>query len=238
MPKAYDTWKVHPHGPIEKLSENLWWVQGSLPGMSLKRTMVVARLGDGRLVVHNGIALEESAMRQLEEWGKPSWLIVPNGWHRLDAAAYKARYPELSVLCPRNSRSKVEEVVHVDGTYEDFPPDDAVRLEMIEGVGGMEGKMLVRSGDGVSLVLTDAVFNMDKKKDIPGYVFTTLLGSAPGPRVSRLAKALLVKDRKALRGELERLAAIPELRRLIVAHEKVAVGSDAASALRAAATYL
>jgi hypothetical protein len=132
----------------------------------------------------------------------------------------------------------VAEVVHVDGSFEDFPPDDAVRLEMIDGVGGMEGVMLVRSGDGLSVVLTDAMFNMDRKKDLPGYVFTTLLGSAPGPRVSRLAKLMLVKDKKALRGELERLSALPELKRLIVAHEKVAVGADAATALRTAATYL
>jgi hypothetical protein len=78
----------------------------------------------------------------------------------------------------------------------------------------------------------------DRKKDPLGWFFTTVLGSAPGPRVSRLVKLLFVKDRKALRAELERLAAIPDLVRLIVAHEKVASGGEAASALRRAATYL
>jgi len=37
---------------------------------------------------------------------------------------------------------------------------------------------------------------------------------------------------------LERLATTPDLQRLIVAHEKVASGPDAANALRTAATYL
>jgi hypothetical protein len=98
--------------------------------------------------------------------------------------------------------------------------------------------MLVRSSDGMTVVLNDVVFNMDRKKDPLGWLITTVLGSAPGPRVSRLTQLLFVKDRKALRADLERLAATPQLVRLIVAHEKVASGAEAASALRQAATYL
>src|SRR6266542_7018228 len=46
-------WTVLAHDPIEKLAENLWRVRGSLPRMTLKRVMTVARLDDGRLVVHS-----------------------------------------------------------------------------------------------------------------------------------------------------------------------------------------
>jgi hypothetical protein len=238
MAKAFTEWKVLAHGPIEKLADNLWWVQGSLPGMSLKRVMTIARLPDGRLVIHNGIALEESSMREIESWGKPSFLIVPNGGHRLDAPAYKKRYADVKVFAPRGSRARVEQVVRVDGSYEDFPSNDSVRFETLRGVDDGEGAMIVRSSDGVSVVLNDAVFNMDRKRDPLGFFFTTVLGSAPGPRVSRLAKLLFIKDKRALRENLERLAETPELTRLIVAHEKVAQGADAAAALRTAATFL
>ena len=98
--------------------------------------------------------------------------------------------------------------------------------------------MLVRSSDGTSVVLNDVMFNMDRKKDPLGFFFTTLLGSAPGPRVSRLAKLVYIKDKPALRADFERLAAIPDLVRVIVAHEKVASGADAKVALQKAATYL
>jgi hypothetical protein len=226
------------HGPIEKLSENLWRVQGALPGMSLKRNMVIARLEDGRLVIHNGIALQESAMKEIESWGMPAFLIVPNGGHRLDAPAYKARYPHLRVLTPRGSRARVEEVVTVDGTYEDFPADSIVKLETLKGVGDAEGAMIVKSPDGTSVVLNDAMFNMDRKRDPLGFFFTTLLGSAPGPRVSRLAKLVYVKDKKALRDEFARYAALPDLTRVIVAHEKVASGPAARESLQKAMTYL
>jgi hypothetical protein len=231
-------WNVLPHGPIEKLAENLWWVSGSLPGMTLKRCMTVVRLGDGRLVIHSAIALDEAGMRELEAWGTPAFLLVPSAYHRLDAPAYKARYPNLTVLTPENARAKVEAVVHVDGTYADFPDDATVRLEGLSALDGKEGAMLVRSSDGLTLVLNDAVMNMDRKRDILGFLFTTIMGSAPGPRVSRLAKLVLVKDRARMRADLERYAAEPGLVRLIVAHEKVASGPDARSALQAACATL
>jgi hypothetical protein len=79
---------------------------------------------------------------------------------------------------------------------------------------------------------------MDKKTDLLGYLVTTIFGSAPGPRVSRLTKLVFVKDKKALRKDLERFAEYPDLVRLVVAHEKVAKGPEAASALKTAATYL
>lgn len=239
MANAHDTWKVLPHGPLEELAENLWWSWGSVPGMSLKRTMTVARLEDGRLVIHNAIALEEAAMAKLEAWGTPAFLVVPSGIHRLDAAAFRSRYPSLRVVAPRGAERKVEEVVPVDATYEDVDvADPSVRFEPLSGVANAEGAMLVRSSDGLSLVLNDVVFNMDRKRDLLGFLFTTALGSAPGPRVSRLVKLALVKDKAALRHDLERLAALPDLTRLIVSHEKVAHGSAASDALRRAATYL
>ena len=238
MTSSPTAWTVLPHGPIEDLAENLRWVQGSLPRMSLKRVMTVARLGDGRLVIHNGIALGEVEMRELEAWGRPTFLVVPNAMHRQDAAAYKHRYPELTVLAPRGSRAKVEQKVAVDGVLDDFPADDTVRFERLGGVADAEGVMLVRSNDGTTVVLTDAMFNMDRKRDVLGFLFTTVMGSAPGPRVSRLAKFLLVKDPLALRRDFERLAALPDLVRVVVAHEKVASGPEARAALLEAATYL
>lgn len=238
MPKAFATWKVLRHEPIVELAENLWWVRGDVPGMSLKRVMTVARLPDGRLIVHNAIALDEREMRRLEEWGTPSFLVVPSALHRLDAPAYKARYPQLRVFAPSGALKAVSDVLPVDGTFEDFAASADVCLETLAGVAAAEGAMIVRSSDGTTVVLNDALFNMDRKKDVLGFLLTTLMGSAPGPRVSRLARLFLVKDREALRREFERFASLPDLVRLIVAHEKVASGPEARSALLAATKYL
>jgi len=238
MAKASDEWKVRAHGPLLTLADNLLWAQGSLPGMSLKRTMVVVRLSDGKLVIHNGIALDEAQMSELERFGTPAFLIVPNGVHRLDAPAYKRRYPALRVFAPKGSRKRVEEVIAVDGVYEEFPHEESARLETLNGVDSTEGALIVKSSDGTTVVLNDCMFNMDRKRDPLGFLVTTIFGSAPGPRVSRLAKLVFIKDKRALRADFERFAELPNLVRVIVAHEKVASGADARAALLQSASYL
>jgi len=142
------------------------------------------------------------------------------------------------VLTPSGSRARVAQKVTVDGTYADFPSSDEVRLVPLAGIADSEGALVVRSRDGVTVVLNDCVFNMDKPRDPLGWLFTTLLGSAPGPRVSRLFRRLAVKDRPALRANLEQLAATDGLRRLIVAHDKLTMGAEAKATLLAATKYL
>jgi hypothetical protein len=236
--KVHETWKVLEHGPLEKLADNLWRVKGAVPGMSLKRVMTVVKRSNGSLLLHSPIALRDDVMRELEAIGSPAVMIVPNRGHRLDAPAYKQRYPGLRVYCPRGGSEQIAAVVPIDGTYETFPSDGTVRVETLSGVADAEGAMIVRSQDGLTVVLNDIVMNMDRKRDVLGFLFTTLLGSAPGPRISRLVRLFYAKDQPALRAHLERLAALPDLKRLIVAHDKVAFGDDAPAALRKAATFL
>ena len=117
-------WRVLPHEPLQKLEENLWFVIGNLEGGApLKRTMAVAKRRDGKLVIHNAVALEDELMKELESHGELAYLLVPNGFHRLDAPRFKARYPSIKVLCPEGARAKVAKVIAVDGTYADFPAD-------------------------------------------------------------------------------------------------------------------
>lgn len=238
MSQVRRDWKVLEHGPLEQVSDNLWRVEGAVPGMSLRRAMTVVRRADGSLLLHSPIALDEARQRELEALGPIAVLVVPSAVHRLDAPAYKARYPSAVVFCPRGARARVAQRVAVDGSYEDYRDDGTLRFETLDGVGEQEGALIVRSADGVTVVLNDVVMNMDTKRDLLGYLFTTLMGSAPGPRVSRLARLMLVNDQPALRRHLERLAALPQLTRVIVAHEKLARGAEAPAVLREAATHL
>jgi hypothetical protein len=215
------------HGSIEKLEDNLWTVTGSLPGMSLKRVMTVARLEDGDLVVHSAIALDEDGMSEIEGWGRPAFLLVPNAYHRLDAPAYVARYPDLRVLCPRGSRKKVEQVVRVDGDYDNFPEDASVELRYLAGIREAEGVMIVRSAGGASLVFNDAIFNMPHGTGLAGFIFRHLTGSTGGPRVTRLFRVMAVKDKAAFKADLGRLAEAPGLVRIVVSHHEPIVDRPA-----------
>lgn len=221
MPKAFDSWTVLPHGPFERLANNVWRLEGSLPNMPLKRVMTVARRDDGRVVIHNAIAVGDPEREQIEALGPLAFLIVPNAYHRLDARAYVSRYPDLQVLCPSGGKTKVEEVVKVSGTFAEFPKDPAVEIEHLEGVKEGEGVMTVRSEDGVTLVFTDILFNMPDGKGFAGFVFKHITASTGGPRISRIARLMIIKDRTKLRAHLERLAKTEGLRRIVVAHHEL-----------------
>jgi hypothetical protein len=232
-------WTVLPHGPLEKLEPNLWAVEGTIkmPAGELSRRMCIARLGDGRLLLMNGVPLRDETMREVEAFGKPAFLLVPNGYHRLDIAAYKQRYPQLRVLAGEGSRKRVEEKVPVDGSWNDAPRDPDVSVESLGGTKVDEGVVSVRSGGRVSLCFFgDALMNLPHKPGLGGLLFR-LLGSSGGARVTPIARWFIVGDRGVFREHLLRLSGRPGLKRLVPCHGGL-VEDDAPAVLRRAAEEL
>lgn len=235
MPKIHHEWTVLRHDPIEKIEDNLWCVTGTVPGMDLKRVMTLVRLEDGRVVVHSAIALDEASMSEIEDWGQPAILLVPNTFHRLDAPAWTARYPDLKVHCPRGGRKKIEDVVAIDGTYDDLEDLPGVTWEYLDGIGKAEAVLLVKSRSRATLIFNDAVFNMPHGRGVSGFIFRHLTQSTGGPRVTRLFKFFAIRDRKAFRAHLERLAVTAGLHRIIVSHHRM-ITDDPGGNLRMAAS--
>jgi hypothetical protein len=233
MPRAFDSWNVFPHRPLEKLTENLWRVEGDLPQGDGTRVMTLARLRDGRLVIHNAMALEEPVMKEIEAFGTPAAIVVPNGFHRLDAKVYKQRYPDAKVYCPAAARKKVEQVVPVDGTLDDAPNDATVGFKHLEGTRDGEGVLHVKSSDGITLTFNDAICNLGSVSGIMGF-FLAPTGRAS---VSRMARWLVMKEKDPFRAHLGRLAETPSLQRIIVSHGAM-ISQRPADVLKAAVAEL
>jgi hypothetical protein len=235
--KGFTTWTVAPHGDIEELAENLWRVVGDIPGIpGLKRQMVVIKRRDGALVIHNPVSLKDTHMSVLDAKGPVKVLIAPSAGHRIDIATWKARYPDALVLCPPGAKKRVEEVVPVDVTYEAYAGDDVVKTQVIDGLDGREGVVIVQSADGVTLVFNDLIFN---HPHIPGFMglIVRLLGSTGGPRATLIGKLSLVKDKAAAKRALAELAKTPGLVRVIPGHVDV-IHTDAAATLAEVAAKL
>jgi len=217
MPKAYDTWTVLPHRPLEKLEPNLWRVEGNLPRGKGTRVMTIAKRSTGGLVIHNAIALEDELMKEIEAFGTPELLVVPNGYHRLDAKVFKQRYPNMKVVCPTKTRKRVEDVVAVDGSYADAGDDADVKLAHLPGTKDGEGYLDIKSGEAHTLVFNDCLFNLPKLGGVLGFI----MAPTGQPAVPRLAKWMLIKDAPVFTSAMHALGDTPGLRRIIVSHGKV-----------------
>ncbi len=233
MAKVFTTWTVLPHGPLEKLSENLWRLEGTMPDGTTKRVMSLVRLQDGRILLHNAIALEEDLMAEIQGWGTPAAILVPNGFHRQDARIMKDRFSEAKVYCPTGATKAVTAVVPVDGNYDAAPQDESVKVRHLAGMKEREGVVEVSSEDGRSVIFCDTLLNL---KDAP-HVFKLFLSPLGRPSVPLFMRWFLINQKKALKADLETMAAQEGLRRLIPGHGQM-VDSDARTALSTAAAGL
>lgn len=230
MPKPFERWTVLPHKPIRKLEDNLWMVDGRLG--DIRRVMVVVRLQDGRLLVWNAIALEEPEMKELEAWGTPALLVVPNGLHRMDARIWKQRYPSLTVIAPPGARKRTEQIVPVDRTDGEVG-DASVTLTFPACTGAREALLEVRHASGTTIVINDLVMNMRPFPGVRGLFFKLLRFTGPTPTVTLPTRLILIKDKAGLKTLLQQLAATPDLKRVIVSHGEP-MESGAAEGLRQA----
>lgn len=232
MPKVHKHWKVLPHGALTEVDEDLLTVTGELrmPLGSFPRRMVVVRVPDARLVIWSAIALDAAGMDKIEAYGRPAFLIVPNELHRLDAHAWKERYPQLIVVAPPGARAKVGEVVLVDTATPDFADAD-VAFVTVPGTDQRESALVVRKRGGTTLVLNDIVGNIRDAAGIGGWFLRMAGFAGNAPRVPRVVKRKLVADADALRVQLMRWAELPNLRRVLVSHGD-AIERDAPGVLR------
>lgn len=187
------TWTVLAHEPIEVLAPNVWRVEGRLNAYN-RRVMTLVRLGDGRILIHNAIALDEPSMSRIDGWGEIVAILIPNGFHR---------------------------------------QDDTVSIRELEGIGRREGVVITRSPDGVTAIFCDTLLNLPKLSGLLGAVLHPT-GTLSVPRPTSL---LFAKDKKALRTDLEHIAAEEELVRVIPGHGRV-VTTDVEASLREAAARL
>lgn len=202
MATCYTTWTVLKHKPIERLAPNLWRVEGVMDG-GTRRIMSMVRLMDGRVLLHNAIALDEGEMAGIDAWGEVAGILVPNAFHRMDARIMQARYPNAKVYCPANAVKAVTKATPVHGSYLDVPGDATVKVRHLAGVKENEGVVEVQGGEGLTLVFNDLLMNMPKVS----YPMEAFIGPSGRTAIPRFARWFWVKDKAALRADLSALVA-------------------------------
>jgi hypothetical protein len=240
MPNAPRPWIVTPHTPIEKLDDDLWALESEVPGINgLRRRMTIVKRSDGRLAFYNAVPMDDAARAEIEAWGKPAFLILPHRSHTLDAPSFRERF-NLETYAPPGEldplRAKLPMTIK---SIDELPADPHLAWELVQGTKKTAEPILVtKSADGArtTLVFSDSVQNMPR--DGAPFMMKLLGFAGTRPRVVPVWRFVSgLKDRKALRAQLERLAASPGLTRLVFSHGTTTT-AGAADALRAAAADL
>jgi len=219
MPRIHETWQVLPHDPLQEIDDGILTVAGDIPMPlgNFPRRMTVVRLASGKTAIFSAIALPEPEMARIEAMGEPTILIVPNGGHRLDAKAWKQRYPLLRVLTPAGAREDVSEVVPVDATT-DILDDPDVRFVSVAGTGERDSALIIRRATGHTIVCNDIIGHVRHPHGMGAHVMARMMGfGVSEPRVPRTAR-FQIKSPKELAQQLRQWAALPHLRCIIVSH--------------------
>ena len=238
MARPFMTWTVLPHGRLSMLDENLLTVVGDLP-MPLgdfPRRMTIAKLRDGRLVVFSAVALDEPEMAALERFGTPAFLVIPSAIHRMDAKIWKDRYPDMIVVAPDGAREKAERIVPVDATHVDFA-DPTVRYVTVPGTAGHEAALIVTTPRGTTLVVNDLIWNVHDRAGVSGWLFRKLHLTGPKPQIASVVRLGTIKDKGAVRAQLNAWARLRGLNRIVVSHGDI-VERDPSGVLRGLAQGL
>ncbi|NCG19143.1 MAG: hypothetical protein GWP91_09035 [Rhodobacterales bacterium] len=232
------TWSKHlfPHGPLTEVIPGIWQVTGSLrpAGDGLPRNMVVWKLPDGGVCIHNGVVLDDKTQAELEALGTPTVLIVPNGFHRSDAAVYKARYPNLTVVAPRAAIKAVAKVVPVDQACEEALPAYSIDVLTPDGLKPSELVYKVKTATGHVLLVTDMLFNLDHMPGVIDWILRHITTSTGHFGVTRLGRWLMLKNGVELAAWIHKRADEPGLQGVGVGHGAVVV-DDVAQQLHSAA---
>jgi hypothetical protein len=238
MPGTFKEWTVLPHGKLTKIDDDVLTVVGSLPMPmgEFPRRMTVVRLRDGRLVVFSAIALDEPEMRVLEDWGRLSFMVVPNERHRKDARIWKDRYPSLRVIAPEGARAKVEEVVPVDATSDELGDPD-VQLVTVPGTERREAALVVRRPTGTTLVLNEIIWNVEDHPGVGGFLFRLVGFTGHAPKIPTFVALKSITDKPALKAQLEAWAGLDNLQRILVSHGGI-IDANPAAVLRGLAASL
>lgn len=220
---------VQPHGSLEPIFDDAWYVTGSVvfkPLIRLPRNMVILRYGD-ELTVINSVRLDAEGEAALDALGKVSH-VMKIGFHGMDDAYYVDRYKAKRWTVGEADTATGDELLAED-TQLPFPN---ARVFMFTQTLVPEAAILVERQGGL-LVTCDSVQHWVPKDVMSpvAKVLTRFIGFQHPAQIGPPWRKRQTPPDGSLKADFERLAALP-FQRLIGGHGGL-LESDGPALLRA-----
>jgi hypothetical protein len=217
--------------PLNQLSGALWEVQAHAykGGLHVRVRMTVARLRDGRLWLHSLVPIDDALAARLGELGEVGYLVAPNRFHHMFAAAAKQRYPSAQLWGAPGLARKRSDLVF-DGELAESGTPWADDIETLDpGSGRMWSEFVFVHRASSSLICGDFLFNIHDEPRWQSRAIYRGLGVWKKAAQSRLWR-WKIGDRSRAAAVAARLVEM-DIERIVVAHGDVIV-DDVAGQLR------
>jgi hypothetical protein len=226
------------HPPLYELARDLWIAERHqrFYGLEVGTRMTVVRLARGDLLLHSPVALDAELRRELDALGRVRFVVAPNRVHHLYAGEVARFYPEARLWVAPGLDRKRPDLAFVAVVGDEAPDEWKGELDQTFFRGRpYENEVVFLHRASRTLVLCDLAFNFGSRAAAPTRWLMKLIRSYGRFGPSRL-DPLLIRDRAAARGSLERILAW-DFDRVVVAHGDV-LESGGREALRRGYSWL
>ncbi len=204
-------------------------------GLSLPGRATIMRVGDGGLMIHAPLAVDEATADRIDALGDVRFLVAPNSLHWMFLKAAKDRWPKARVLATPVLAKKLGSF-----PFEALPESgrisgmDGIRVVRIQGAPRIQEHVFLHESSR-SLVVGDLIFNVQACRS-----FWMRLVLRLGGTWQKVGQSLewrrLVKDRAAAARSASDLLEW-DFERVVVAHGDV-VADDARERARRALAWM
>lgn len=199
---------VMPHGPIELVADDVFWVRGSIglaPGLRITRNMAIVRSG-GELTLFHAVRLSPEGEAELAKLGTVKNVVKLAHAHGQDDPYYLDRFGATYWALPEGARDQDPEIQQ-ELRDNNLPFDDAKPFEYRDSK-EKEGALLVERGDGI-LITGDSVQNWPDTEgcSLPAKLVCRLMGFLKRPaQIGPPWRKMMTPEEGTLRPDFERLA--------------------------------
>lgn len=205
-------------------------------GVELGTRMSVIRLGGGTLFVHSPVEPDPALRDALDAMGTVRFIVAPNRFHHLYAAAFRRTWPGSELHAAPGLRERYP-ALPVDAVLSDTAPDgwaSEIDQHVVKGA-PLTNEVVFLHRASRSLLLTDLAFNVGSEAPLLTR-FSMWVAGAYGRFGPTLIERIVLRDRAAARASFEHFLAW-DFDRVIVTHGKV-LESGGRDALRRSYRWL
>lgn len=199
--------EIQPYLKIQKISDDLFVVDGEWYNTVFARRMTIIRLPSQELIIHSAIRFKDEDYQNLDQLGKVKYIVVPSKLHSSEARYYLEKYPDAVLYAPVDAMKAVGKDCKIQGFLPEAWPThlkNEVSCLEIQGTRFFRETVFFHK-KSKTLVLTDTVFNMQMEvKGLEKMIFKMInIYKKFGP--SRSFKILFTKDWSAVQNSFREI---------------------------------